>query len=165
MDESDLPVVSGELIVAEYKYFKHSILHSGTRMQKEADRTFVTSGFICFEGDTPQGHVREKIRGGKVGWLADTALHPITTFDDDPETMDRISVERTMESPEAGRRHSGIVYREFSDGDVVIVDKTESYTVTSADVELYGQIYTRVNALSGEVLEYRRMRPPPLPEP
>ncbi len=154
---------SGWPIVEEYAHFKKAIMQNPDCTRKEADRVVVRDAFAPGEREgevaTAQRFVR--VRGGTISWETDNPAHPITSIDDDPETLDRISIEERILVAGVVRKRSGIVYREYTEDDPagarVVIEKVENYTVVTDTGEKVGTLTTRVEAATGRILATRHV--------
>jgi hypothetical protein len=152
------PNEAGWRIVFEYQRLKTIIQESPQETTRDGDTHIVTDGFLTQNRSSEDG-VRsiEKIRGGQVDWDKDYYMKPTTRVDDDPYTLDRISVERRMERDGKLLSSSSIIYREYTDFAIddhfLVIEKEERFTEYSDAGTVKGERFHKVNASTGEMLK------------
>lgn len=153
--------VVGAAVLAEYAHLKDCVKTDRAHTTHEGATTLLRDSMTVPEGAS----IIDKLRGGRSTWDEHQMNQPITHVDDDPMTLDRISVERVFEVEGVRQGNAGIVFTEtteaLEDGTRrVVVERTERYTQHTPQGDLVGERYLKVSSPQGEVLarHHRRQR-------
>jgi len=138
-------------MLADYRRLKTLIQKNSESTVRDGDAVILRDAIVREAADGGI-RLREKIRGGQVVWDATSHGQPLTRVDDDPETFDRISIERVTEGDLVDR--ASIIYVERlmeNEGQAELLQVLERWERYQRAGER-GERFTRVNCKSMEIL-------------